>query len=285
VPNNKQRREAARRHLQRQLEHRQAQDRRRRQITQLIAAVVGIAVVAAVVIVTLVVTGGGKKATVAGSTTTCAYPSTSAAAAKAVNAPNGSDVPKTGTDTATITTNNGVITATLDRADAPCTVQSFVSLAAQGYFDNTTCHRLTTSGLFVLQCGDPTGTGSGGPGYSFNDELKGTETYNRGVLAMANSGANTNGSQFFLVYGDSTGLSAAYTIFGTISTTGLAVVDTVAAAGVSGGGTDGTPALATTITTVSTVIDPKASASASDTGADTVTSPAASTPAAGTTSP
>ena len=78
---------------------------------------------------------------------------------------------------ATIATSAGDITMTLDAEAAPCTVDSFVSLADQGYFDDTTCHRLTTQGIFVLQCGDPTGTGTGGPGYSFADELAGRETY------------------------------------------------------------------------------------------------------------
>ena len=80
-------------------------------------------------------------------------------------------------------------------------MESFLSLAQQKYFDKTPCHRLTSSStLHVLQCGDPTGSGSGGPGYSFVDELTGKEKYTRGVVAMANGGANTNGSQFFIVY-------------------------------------------------------------------------------------
>ena len=92
---------------------------------------------------------------------------------------------------------------TLDPVRAPCTVHSFVSLADQGFFDETKCHRLVDSGIFLFQCGDPSGTGSGGPGYTFADELDGTESYTKGVVAMANGGANTNGSQFMLVYRDS----------------------------------------------------------------------------------
>jgi peptidyl-prolyl cis-trans isomerase B (cyclophilin B) len=97
----------------------------------------------------------------------------------------------------------------------------------------------------VLQCGDPTGTGSGGPGYQFPDELSGKEKYNRGVLAMANAGPNTNGSQFFIVYKNSQ-LPPNYTIFGSV-TSGLSVVDKVARKGVQGGGGDGKPVLPVTI--------------------------------------
>ena len=103
---------------------------------------------------------------------------------------------------ATIATSAGDIKATLDADTTPCTVNSFVSLAEQGYFDDTSCHRLTTQGIYVLQCGDPTASGMGGPGYSFADELSGDEKYTAGTLAMANAGPNTNGSQFFIVTGD-----------------------------------------------------------------------------------
>jgi peptidyl-prolyl cis-trans isomerase B (cyclophilin B) len=118
-------------------------------------------------------------------------------------------------------------------------VNSFVYLAGQRYFNNTDCHRLTTSGIFVLQCGDPTGTGSGGPGYKFNDENLAGATYPAATLAMANAGPNTNGSQFFLVYKD-TSLPPSYTPFGTI-VSGLGVVQKVAAAGTDNGTGDGHP--------------------------------------------
>jgi peptidyl-prolyl cis-trans isomerase B (cyclophilin B) len=170
-----------------------------------------------------------------------------------------------------VQTSQGPLTFTLDRATTPCTVASFVSLARQKYFDNTPCHRLTTSGIYVLQCGDPTGTGSGGPGYEFNDELSGNEKYTRGVLAMANAGANTNGSQFFIVYKNSQ-LPPSYTVFGHV-TAGLGVVDKVAAKGVQGGGSDGKPALPVTITKVTT--------SGSSGGASSSTSPHSSSSPAG----
>ncbi|GAA1009488.1 peptidyl-prolyl cis-trans isomerase [Acrocarpospora pleiomorpha] len=150
--------------------------------------------------------------------------------------------------TMTIKTNLGVIEATLDGAKAPCTVGSFQFLAEKKYFNDTKCHRLTTEGIKVLQCGDPTASGSGGPGYRFTDENLEGASYKRGVLAMANSGAGTNGSQFFIVYGDETdaALQDAYTPFGTI-TKGLDLVDKVAKDGVEGGGGDGPPKTAVEI--------------------------------------
>jgi peptidyl-prolyl cis-trans isomerase B (cyclophilin B) len=139
-----------------------------------------------------------------------------------------------------VTTNRGAFTATLNDTTTPCTANSFTSLAKQGYFDKTKCHRLTTQGIFVLQCGDPTATGSGGPGYSFADELNGKEAYPAGTLAMANAGPNTNGSQFFIVYADTT-LPPSYTVFGKVDAAGLRVVKRVAAAGTTNGSSDGAP--------------------------------------------
>jgi peptidyl-prolyl cis-trans isomerase B (cyclophilin B) len=154
------------------------------------------------------------------------------------------------TYTATIHTNRGNIVISLLNSKATCTVSSFVYLAAQQYFSNTSCHRLTTSGIFVLQCGDPTGTGSGGPGYKFDDENLTGAKYTPGTLAMANSGPNTNGSQFFLVYKNSP-LGASYTPFGTI-TSGLNIIQKVAQAGSdnSGGTGDGHPKEKVVITSV-----------------------------------
>ena len=136
-------------------------------------------------------------------------------------------------DAVTITTNRGDIKATLTPDTAPCTVNSFASLAQQGYFDGTKCHRLVPG--FVLQCGDPSATGQGGPGYSFADELSGSETYPAGTLAMANAGPDTNGSQFFIVLADAQ-LPPDYTVFGAVDAAGLKVAQDIEAAGV---GSDG----------------------------------------------
>jgi peptidyl-prolyl cis-trans isomerase B (cyclophilin B) len=131
---------------------------------------------------------------------------------------------------ATITTNRGNIVIDLLNSKATCTVNSFISLAAQKFFNNTACHRLTTSApLFVLQCGDPTGTGRGGPGYQFNDENLAGAIYQTGTVAMANSGVNTNGSQFFIVYKIS-GLQPNFAPFGTI-VSGLNIIQKVAEGG------------------------------------------------------
>jgi peptidyl-prolyl cis-trans isomerase B (cyclophilin B) len=146
------------------------------------------------------------------------------------------------TYTATITTNQGTIVAALDAAKAPHTVNSFAFLSCNHYFDGSRCHRLTTSGIFVLQCGDPTGTGRGGPGYTIPDENLAGATYPAGTLAMANTGQpHTGGSQFFLCYAD-TQLPPQYTPFGTV-TTGLDVLKAIAKNGEddSNGAGDGHP--------------------------------------------
>jgi len=129
----------------------------------------------------------------------------------------------------TIFTTQGAITFKALTDKAPCTTNSFRFLAQRDYYDNTHCHRLTTQGIFVLQCGDPTGTGSGGPGYQFPDENLAGATYPAGTVAMANAGPNTNGSQFFFTWKD-TKLSPAYTPFGTV-VSGMDVLTRIAAAG------------------------------------------------------
>jgi peptidyl-prolyl cis-trans isomerase B (cyclophilin B) len=152
----------------------------------------------------------------------------------------------------TLTTSIGALDVTLDAVAAPCTVNSFVSLAKQGYFDKSPCHRLTTAGIYVLQCGDPTGTGTGGPGYTIPDELSGKETYGPGTLAMANTGhPDTGGSQFFIVYRN-TPLPPTYTVFGRLDAAGVTAVQKVAAKGTDNayGQGDGHPKEPVTITSV-----------------------------------
>jgi peptidyl-prolyl cis-trans isomerase B (cyclophilin B) len=252
--------------LERQLERRQQRDARRRQMT-LVGTVVGTLVIFAIVITTIVMlTHDNKKSTTAAGTPTgTATPSASASstakpgecnfvaggtAVRKVSRP-AAKAPTSGIATATVKTTQGDMTFRLDRSKAPCTVASFASLITQKYYDNTPCHRLTTSGIFVLQCGDPTGVGSGGPGYTIPDELKGTEKYTPGVLAMANTGQpNTGGGQFFIVY-KNTPLPAQYTVFGTV-TKGLDVVTKVAAAGSNNKNAagDGAPKLPIKITSV-----------------------------------
>ncbi|QNH96068.1 peptidylprolyl isomerase [Corynebacterium anserum] len=167
----------------------------------------------------------------------CEYTKSDGKAAKPVNAPENGDVPTSGKISITLATNKGDIPLELDRGTSPCTVNSFEKLVQQKYFDNTVCHRqVKNDNMGILQCGDPTGTGTGGPGYSFADEFptNGVKpedaqipvTYKRGTLAMANSGPNTNGSQFFLVT-DDTALPPSYNVFGTISEDGLKVLDKI----------------------------------------------------------
>jgi peptidyl-prolyl cis-trans isomerase B (cyclophilin B) len=153
----------------------------------------------------------------------------------------------------TVSTNLGTITLRLAADAAPCAANSFVSLARSRYYDSTPCHRLTTRGIYVLQCGDPSGSGTGGPGYQYADEnlpIDRHPAYPRGTIAMANAGPNTNGSQFFLVFKDSE-IDPNYTVVGTIAG-GLEVLDKVAEAGTdnSGGTGDGQPKLAVTINSV-----------------------------------
>lgn len=289
MPTNEQRRQAAKRKLERQLERRQERATKRRQLAVALSAV-AVVVVAGLVVLLVNVTRSGSGTTSAAASSTsaaattsaaapaaalptaratalpatvgCTYPATPAQpAAKANTAPSTTGVSASGTAAVTMATSAGDVGLTLDRALAPCAVNSFLSLTAQKYFDGTTCHRLTTSGILVLQCGDPLGTGQGGPGYSFANEfptdqfaagdpaLKAPANYPRGSLAMANAGADTNGSQFFLVYGDSP-LPPGYTLFGTISDAGLAVLDGVAAAGTADGSADGAPKTPVMITTM-----------------------------------
>jgi len=155
--------------------------------------------------------------------------------------------------TFTLATNCGNIVITTVGKKAPQTLTQLATLAKSGYFNATLCHRLTTQGIFVLQCGDPSASGMGGPGFNYEDENLPPEVANNypvGTVAMANSGPGTNGSQFFLVFAN-TSLPSGYTIWGKI-TKGLDIVKTIAKAGVKGGGADGSPAQIIAITKVRT---------------------------------
>ncbi|WKD57566.1 Putative bifunctional phosphatase/peptidyl-prolyl cis-trans isomerase [Corynebacterium capitovis DSM 44611] len=215
------------------------------------------------------------RATALPATVTCSYPASTSAASKDAGTPPTENIAATGTATVKLDTSAGAIGMELDRSVSPCTVNAIEYLAGKGYFDDSVCHRLTTSeGLKVLQCGDPSGTGSGGPGFQFANEYptdealdkidtstlpegisekeansytsqllqySGSVTYPRGTIAMANAGLGTNGSQFFLNYGDST-LPPLYTYFGKINDEGLATLDAIAQKGAEGGTADGAPA-------------------------------------------
>ena len=217
-------------------------------------------------------------------TVSCTYENEDGAELRAGTPPT-ENVSTEGTVTVELETNQGPIGMTLDRAASPCTVNAIEYLTSEGYFNDTVCHRLTTAdGLKVLQCGDPDGTGAGGPGFQFANELPTDEAldgidtegldlpadmdeatknqtlqmmlqnepkrYDRGTIAMANAGADTNGSQFFLNYGDSV-LPPLYTYFGTIDDEGLATLDKIAEKGIEGGGTNGAPAEEVRITAAS----------------------------------
>lgn len=259
MPTNKQRRQAAKKRLQRQLERREelAQKRRRTML-------IGVTVLAVVAVVSalFLITGPGDDdagdTTAAPETTTAApvvdgsdgtcdfVPDTSGSDTLTDVGIPPAEVPTTGTTALTLATSAGDIGLTLDQANAPCASASMVYLAQQGFFEGTPCHRLTSGGLSVLQCGDPSGTGTGGPTYDFPTQVTGTETYPRGTLAMANAGQGTDASQFFLVYADSQ-LQPDYTVVGSIDEAGLATLDAIAAAGIEGGATDGPPAQPVTI--------------------------------------
>jgi peptidyl-prolyl cis-trans isomerase B (cyclophilin B) len=142
----------------------------------------------------------------------------------------------------TVTTNCGDIVIQPDFKAAPITLTVLSTLMTAGFYNKTFCHRITNQGIYILQCGDPTGTGAGDPGFRYSDEnlpKPGEDNYPEGTVAMANSGPGTNGSQFFIVYDDTT-LGPNYTIWGKV-TSGLDIVRYIAAGGVRGGGGDGQP--------------------------------------------
>lgn len=261
MASSKRERELARMRAERQAARRAAAEARRRQRQAVIASVVAVTLIgagAAVAGVTLLGDDDPAGDTLAApsaspavnTSDTCAYTKTGEpSGTKEVKLPPSTGVERVKTYTATVTTNRGVITFDLDAKKAPCTSNNLRSLAHFAFYDKTPCHRLTTKGIFVLQCGDPTAEGSGGPGYTFPDENLEGATYPAGTVAMANSGPNTNGSQFFLVYKD-TQLGPQYTPFGKI-TKGLDVLAKIAAAGTDEDG-DGKPTLSVTIETLRT---------------------------------
>lgn len=263
MASSKRERELARMRAERQAARRQAAEARRRQRNATLASAAAVVVVLALVIgAVLLLRGGSSKKTAAAPASPA--PVASASASPAADKPGTCTYTKSGTASKKlgsklppttgvnhtkavaekIITSQGEVDVRLLATKAPCTVNNFTALSAFHFFDATPCHRLTTQGIFVVQCGDPSGTGSGGPGWKFKDEnLKGA-TYPRGTLAMANSGPDTNGSQFFLVYKDSQ-LPPSYTPFGTI-TKGLNVLDKIAAGGSIPAG-DGKPKIAVRI--------------------------------------
>jgi len=182
---------------------------------------------------------------------TCEWSASQAPDTK-VGTPPAGKVPVKGTVTMVLNTNKGDVEIKIDRARTPCTAASFAHLAKKNFLNGSTCHRLTSGTIFVLQCGDPK-NGAGGPPYQFADENLAQEAdgvYKRGVVAMANAGPGTNGSQFFINYKDGQ-LQNNYTPFGVV-TKGMAIVDAIAAGGSdeSGGPGDGRPKKALTITKI-----------------------------------
>ena len=281
MPTSKQRRQAAQRHLQKQLERRAELAKKRRRNLAILATAVAVAVVVvAALVITGVFSSDDSNNDAAGGSSSSAVPTDTAAPTTNADGtiscnylpddsgnPNLKDVgtpptpeatPTQGTATLLMSTTQGDLTLTLDRTKAPCAAASFAYLASQKFFDGSACHREVNQPTFgVLQCGDPTGTGSGGPSYKFAQELPEGTTYPRGTIARANTGQpNSTGSQFFLCFVD-TQLSPDYTPVGTVDEAGLAVLDTVAAAGNDGsfeaqaGG--GAPNLPVTINTMTVV--------------------------------
>jgi cyclophilin family peptidyl-prolyl cis-trans isomerase len=278
VPTNKQRRQAAQRHLQKQLERRAVVARRRRRNLGIFAAALGVAVVViAATIITGVFSSDSKTSDAASSSSSAAPTDTAAPTTNADGTisckylpdtsgnpslkdvgtpPSPEATPTQGTSTLLMSTNQGDLTLTLDRTKAPCAAASFTYLAQQKFFDGSPCHREVNQPTFgVLQCGDPTGSGSGGPTYKFAQEVPQGTTYPRGTIAMANTGQpNSTGSQFFLCFTD-TQLSPDYSPVGTVDAAGLAVLDKIAAAGnngsfeaQAGGGAPNTPVTITSMT-------------------------------------
>ncbi|MFF9351090.1 peptidylprolyl isomerase [Streptomyces sp. NPDC014734] len=251
VSSDQRRRQLAREKFERQQQRREEARRRSKRLAIIISAVVAVVAVAGVGTY-LALDGDGKK----DKNDAAASPSDSPSPSESSEPEPAMKIDKAAKYTMSLKTGAGDIAFTMDAAKTPHTANSFKALADKGFFDGTKCHRLTTQGIFVLQCGDPKGDGTGGPGYTIPDEnltglgkagTDGTVTYPAGTVAMANTGQeHTGGSQFFLVYKDSK-LPPTYTPFGTMDGASLKAVEKIGAAGVADGGPDGAPKTAVDI--------------------------------------
>ncbi|MDQ0989821.1 peptidylprolyl isomerase [Streptomyces sp. V3I7] len=258
VSQEQRRRQLAREKYLRQQQRRTSARRKSRMRNSVIASVLGVVVIGSVALYTTgVLKGNDDKANASASVSPspsaskkvpdpCEKPAKGAVKKQSWKKEPAVTIDKSAAYTMKLATTCGDIGIALKASAAPHTVNSFNFLAGKGFFDHTKCHRLTTNGIYVLQCGDPTASGSGGPGYTIPDEnlkdksLKGN-VYPAGTVAMANTGQpHSGGSQFFLVYQDSQ-LPPSYAPFGTIDAAGMKVLKKIAAAGENTGAGDGAP--------------------------------------------
>ena len=250
MTSSKREREYERRRYEKWVQRQAAHRARRRRLQVIVGSVLALALVGVAVVAAVSLTGGSTSA----ATPTASVPASTPAPTGTV--PDAS-LAQARTWTGAMTLNSGTVDFTLDGAAAPQAVASFVTLAQAGFFNGTTCHRLNPS-MHILQCGDPTATGTGGPGYSFGpiENAPADGVYPAGTIAMARTGNNGSsmGSQFFFVYADTTipaDTAGGYTVFGHI-TSGTDVLQAIADAGVQGGGSNGLPASTVTIEGVET---------------------------------
>jgi len=306
-------RKMARAKFDRQLARRADAARRKRQVQAGVGA--GLAVLLIVVGSVWLLGGFDGKSKPAAAPNVCEWNPQNAqtnSSLKEVGTPPTKGVPTSGTATMTMTTNQGTVDVALDLAKAPCAGASFTFLSGQGFFNNTSCHQLLTSaGMYALRCGDPTGTGQGGPTYTFFDEnlpaaadaspsadpsasasasasptpsaSPTAPTYPKGTVAMAADTAGANGSQFYIFYQDSTPQTPQYSIIGTV-TTGLDVIEKIAKAGAvdNDSGEKTKPKTTVTIQNLTMVgpATPSATATGTATTAPAATSTATATPSA-----
>ncbi|MFG3498541.1 peptidylprolyl isomerase [Streptomyces sp. NPDC047928] len=250
VSSDQRRRQLAREKFERQRQRREEARKKARRRNSIIAAALAVVIAAGVAAYASVGLSDGDRNDSASDAAGSPSPSESATPEPSMA------IDEKAAYTMSLKTGQGDITIAMDAAKTPRTVNSFKHLADKKYFDTTKCHRLTTEGIFVLQCGDPKGDGTGGPGYNIPDEnltalgkagADGTVTFKAGTVAMANTGQpDSGGSQFFLVYKD-TKLPPSYTPFGTMDAAGLKAVQKIAASGVEGDVKDGAPKKAVVI--------------------------------------